>query len=315
MKINEKTLVTLLVPVYNSPDLFCTLESIRCQTYRPIQCILVDDASEVYEENRIRRFFSETGDDFELILMRNEKNLGTVRTMNRGLAAAEGKYCFVLAGDDAFFDNNVLTDWVDAFERTNFDVLTARRAVCDHEMQKVLEILPPEKVIHEINRLSSAELYEYLAKENQISGACTAWRTATLSRLQFFDEHFRLLDDYPNYLRLLRSGGKIGFFDRVVIRYRSGGTSAEEKPFSADYEKDYTEIFRWEIIPHTHKPLIMKMRFCRFQHRIRFDRWYNNKVNSPTITQRHRELLRVCYYIYHPVRLTRRIKKKNPTMK
>ncbi|MDO4973577.1 MAG: glycosyltransferase [Eubacteriales bacterium] len=305
--MTDKPLVTLLIPVYNSPDLFCALESVRKQTYRPLQFILINDCSLNFDEQRVRTYFAAPEKDFTFLLLQNEKNLGTVRSLNRGLALADGKYIFNLASDDAFFDENVLADWVAAFEQTDFDLLTARRAVYDRSLEKVLTVLPTEKAITRIKSASGQELFEYLAKENQVSGACTAWRAESLRGLGLFDEHYRLIEDYPAYLKLLREGGKIGFFDRIVVRYRSGGGSAEGQSVSEDFAHDFIEIFQREIIPYVKKPLLAKARIARWKKSVRFDRWYNREREKSANSKSKLCALRIMYGAYHPTRSARTI--------
>ena len=306
--MQDKPLVTLLMPVYNSPDLFCALESVRRQSYRPLQFVLIDDCSAVFEEERIRAFFSGAGDGFDFYLLRNEKNLGTVRTLNRGLAIARGKYLFNLASDDAFYDEAVLADWVAAFERTDCDVLTAKRAVCDSQLREILEILPAKEAIAAIEHSSSEQLFEYLAKENQISGSCTAWRLETMRRLGLFDESYCVLEDHPAYLRLLRLGGTIRFFDRIVVRYRSGGISAKESCISPRLEEDFVRMYQKEIIPYVRRPFGARFRLAFWQRGVRFDRGYYRELENASSGSR--ALLRLRYYAHHPTRLIREIRGK-----
>lgn len=305
--LQDRPLATILMPVFNSPDLFVSLESVRNQTYRPLQFILIDDASERFEEVRIRSFFSQMDDGFQLLLLRNESNLGTVRTLNRGLAAAEGTYIFNLAGDDVFFDKNVILDWVEAFEQNDCDVLTARRAVCDSSLEHIFSFLPTDQAISHIQHDSKQELFEYLAKENQISGSCTAWRREAMCRYNLYDERYRMIEDYPSYLKLLRENGTIAFYDRVVIRYRSGGISAEGQSVSEAFEKDFIELYHNEIIPYVKKPLRAKLRLSRWKKSVRFDRWYNREQEKSGNSENRLRSLRVLYRIYHPTRTARTI--------
>lgn len=305
--MQERPLATILMPVYNSPDLFLSLESVRKQTYRPLQFVLIDDASETFEEVRIRSFFSQTDNNFQFILLRNESNLGIVRTLNRGLAAAEGKYIFNLADDDTFFDQNVIQDWVEAFEQNDCDAMTARRAVCDRSLEHILSFLPTDQAISHIRHDPQQKLFEYLAKENQISGSCTAWRREAMRRYRLYDEQYRMIEDYPSCLKLLREGGKIGFFDRAVIRYRSGGVSAEGQSVSETFEKDFIEIYQREIIPYVKRPQIARLRIARWKRSVRFDRWYNNERERQGNSERKQYFLQLLYCIYHPSRSIRKI--------
>ena len=302
--MQENPLVSLLMPVYNSPDLFRALESVRCQTYRPLQFIIIDDGSETFEEEKIRDFFSNAGDGFGLYILRNEHNLGTVCTLNRGLAIAKGKYYFNLASDDAFFDNKVLSDWVTAFEQIDCDVLTARRAICDSQLESILEILPSEKAITMIEQSTHEDLFEYLSKENHISGSCTAWRMQALRRLGLFDESYCVLEDHPAYLKLLRHGGSICFFDRTVVRYRSGGISSKHSCISPRLERDFIQMYQKEILPYVRSPFIARCRLFFWHQGVCFDRRYYLELGSANLVKR--TLLQLQYYAHHPTRLIRK---------
>ncbi|MBQ3802882.1 MAG: glycosyltransferase [Oscillospiraceae bacterium] len=305
-------LITVLIPVYNSPDLFQTLASVAEQNYRPLELILVDDASKEFDEQKIKTWIeSKTVDrPIHLHILQNEKNLGTVKTMNRGLAVANGRYVFNLADDDAFYDNEVLSDWVNAFERTGDPVITAKRARCDSQLNSVQSIEPDKETIRKLLTLTPPELFEAIARENVISGACTAWRMDALRELGCYDERYRLVEDYPAYLKLLRSGKKIGFLNRVVIRYRTGGESTEGKSFSRDYEEDIIRIHENEILPYCVSPATIRRKIRRWKKSVRFDRWYNGKKeqfkDSPLILS----ALKITNDLYHPVRTGRMIRQK-----
>ena len=303
----EQPKTTVIMPVYNSPDLFTTLDSVRRQSYRPVQLIMIDDASASFKEDYIREFLSTAGDGFSFYIIKNPQNLGTVRSLNRGLAQADGKYLFNLAGDDVFADEHVLEDWVTAFEQTTYDALTARRADCDYELEKILSVSPPEKAVQAIRTLSSEALFEYIARDNPISGACTAWRLESLKKLGFYDERYRMIEDYPAYLKLLRQGGRIGFFDRVVIRYRDGGMSSEGSSYSENYIHDYNRIVREEILPYTRHPVAAKNRLRRWNHNVCFDRWYNRE-KTRCRRNASKFILDLMYYAFHPIRTLRKIK-------
>jgi glycosyltransferase involved in cell wall biosynthesis len=88
--------VTVLLPVYNGgAHLPGAIDSVLAQTYRDFELLLIDDCSsdrsvgviESYADPRIR-------------LLRNERNLGQVPTLNRGLREARGEYVARLDQDD-----------------------------------------------------------------------------------------------------------------------------------------------------------------------------------------------------------------------
>ena len=307
-RCGSRPLITVLMPTYNCPQLDQAVESVLAQSYRPIQLVVVDDGSEQFDAQALRELVAGTeSGGLKLTLLQNEGNLGTVKALNRGLAAAEGDYVFNLADDDAFFDREVLSDWVACFEETGEDVLTARRANCGATLDTVLSYSPGEEDIRRLKTLPPQEFFEVLARENFISGACTAWRLSRLRELGGYDERYRLIEDYPAYLKLLRQGGRIGFFDRLVIRYRGGGMSAEGSGFSTDYENDYLGIMRQEVLPYVRDPRSVERRLRRWQRDVRFDRWYAAQRKRAEDSALKLGLLKALFFLAHPRLTLRRI--------
>lgn len=69
-KIKEK-LVSIIVPAYNVEKyIFCCLESIRVQTYKNIEVIVIDDGS-TDGTNQICNEFQEKDNRFKIIYTKN----------------------------------------------------------------------------------------------------------------------------------------------------------------------------------------------------------------------------------------------------
>ena len=73
------------------------IEAILTQSYRPHELIVIDDASTDGSVEVVDRFVER---DPVVRLVRNDRNQGTVVTMNRGLQEATGDYVYFAASDD-----------------------------------------------------------------------------------------------------------------------------------------------------------------------------------------------------------------------
>lgn len=102
--LNEHVLVSIIIPVYNGGEhLDATLKSIRLQTYKHTEIIVVDDgsvddtgviiAANIEEDNRVR---------FTKI-----KNSGPALARNAGLQQAQGDFVMFVDGDDKLAKNTV----------------------------------------------------------------------------------------------------------------------------------------------------------------------------------------------------------------
>lgn len=263
---HERPLITVITPSYNSEYLLESVSSLLCQTYERLQYIIIDDGSTHFDEPGTIKFIEENRSDnlVDYTIIQNKINLGTVKTMNRGLMAAAGKYIFNLAADDVFYDERVLEEWVKEFEKRNARVLMGARAIYDITLTKFVEMLPGEKDIKLLNSGNSQEIFARLVKSNIIFGACTARSKTLVESFGLYDEEFILLEDYPMALMLCRKGVPIEYWDRPVVKYRLGGTSSPEK-FNPKYEKDSNLVLTKEILPYAKHPLLAKMVYYKWK--------------------------------------------------
>jgi GT2 family glycosyltransferase len=95
--------VTVLLPVYNGERyIAAAIESILVQTFRDFQLLVIDDGSEDGTFDVCAGY-----DDPRITLVRNEKNLGLIATLNKGLNLCRGDYIARLDCDDFSFPNRL----------------------------------------------------------------------------------------------------------------------------------------------------------------------------------------------------------------
>ena len=90
--------ISVLMGVYNCAEtLIGAVQSIQNQTYPNWELILCDDGSSDETFDLCRRMAQE---DSRIILLKNERNLGLNKTLNRCLSAATGEFVARMDGDD-----------------------------------------------------------------------------------------------------------------------------------------------------------------------------------------------------------------------
>lgn len=99
----QKPLVSVIVPVYMRTELLkeC-LRSIRMQTMREFECVVVDDASPAGAE--VAAAVAEGGDE-RFRLLRRERNGGPAAARNTGILATRGQYFMCVDEDDLLARN------------------------------------------------------------------------------------------------------------------------------------------------------------------------------------------------------------------
>ncbi len=98
--------VSIIIPVYNVTDYIqrC-LQSVAEQTYRDIECILVDDCGNDNSIDVAQKFINEYRGDIMFTILHHERNKGQAAARNTGLRSATGEYVYFLDSDDAITPN------------------------------------------------------------------------------------------------------------------------------------------------------------------------------------------------------------------
>lgn len=248
--MEETFLITVVTLCYRSTHLSETVACMLGQTYPRVQYILADDGSEDFSianwETIVRE--GNRGNIEELVILHNEKNLGTVVNYNNALRKAKGKYIFPLSGDDVYADAHTLENWTAAFEKTTDQVMCA---YCDNYDETLRCFIGRWPRIDQAQLLLTRDWQKvYRAMEGQklLPGATMARTKESLASLGFFDESYRLLEDYPFMMRLLRNGTPIAFWNKVAVKRRAGGVSGGAVQ-SPQLSKDMALFYETEVFP------------------------------------------------------------------
>jgi glycosyltransferase involved in cell wall biosynthesis len=99
----QNNLVSVIIPTYNRAKLLeQALESIKNQTYRPIECIVVDDGSTDNTFEVINSFKYYQADSFRIKYIK-QTNSGAQHARNNGTVASTGEFIQYLDSDDLLY--------------------------------------------------------------------------------------------------------------------------------------------------------------------------------------------------------------------
>lgn len=115
----NQPLVSIIVPVYNGEKTIerC-LASLRNQTYKNIEVIVVDDGS----SDHTRRVLGKYADQDKRFRIIYKKNTGVSDSRNTGIEAAKGKYIQFADGDD-WLTKDAVRRLVEISERSRCDMV------------------------------------------------------------------------------------------------------------------------------------------------------------------------------------------------
>ena len=302
--------VTVLTLSYNSPDLWCAIDSVMAQTYENIHYVLVDDCSKDFCKPEVERYIAERNrGNITATVIVNEENQGITRSSNIGLKATDGEYIINLAGDDCFYDANVVADVVAEFEKTGAMVLTGYRSICDFTMVETGELQPTKYQVKKIKELTPTELFEEMAAANYVLGCCTSYRRSCMEQYGFYDETYRYLDDYTMNMKLLRNNVRISFFDRTYVKYRSSGVSSTTSSNNR-YMDEADLVFANEIYPYSQDKKKAEKNYRTWKLRREQDREYAVKMENCKGNRGKRMLTKGMYYLSHPKLLVSKLIEK-----
>ncbi|MBU8883070.1 glycosyltransferase family 2 protein [Kaistella sp. DKR-2] len=110
--------ISIFTPVYNRADLLQSLfESLKKQSFRDFEWIIVDDGSRDHISEVVQGFMNDDSRFFEVQFVRQE-NSGKHMAINRGIDMAQGKFFFIVDSDDHLPEDALekIYDWVKTVE-------------------------------------------------------------------------------------------------------------------------------------------------------------------------------------------------------
>lgn len=283
------TLVSVIVATYNSSKFIEeTLESISAQSWQKIELIITDDCSSDKTVSICKEWMKENSQRFlDAIIIESDTNTGVSGNVNRGLQVAKGSWIKFLGADDTLLPN-CITDNVE-FVNKNKDV-----RVLFSKVNKYNETFHSENFIMTapgiigdnsiVSPKQSAEKqYQMLLRNDSIHFTPSVFlHRETLLSVGGFDERFRLLEDYPLWLNLTKSGHKLYFMDKTTVNYRTHAqainNTGKQNVVNPNYfrQEEFRRIYTYPYLPMAERN---NQRYVWYVSQIFRSKWIN-KVNS-----------------------------------
>jgi len=147
-----KPAISVIIPAYNVEKYIPkTLESLKKQTFKSIEVIVVNDGSTDNTRNVIINELTGAGFDWKLI---DQKNKGVSVARNTGIEAANGEYMHFLDGDD-YVDNTFAEKMYQKAKSNNCDIVFCRFD----------QTLPDEKLLHSFDKFFRSHILKRLTIE------------------------------------------------------------------------------------------------------------------------------------------------------
>lgn len=284
-------IVSAIITTRNRSNLLKrAIESVLSQTYKDIECIVVNDASSDNTE------WICTEHPVKYIYISPAESRGGNYARNLGVKASQGEYCAFLDDDDYWLPTKIEKQ-VALIEAKKCDLVYCERR---YEIVKADDIIYKEQVSSMLNR--NGDLSRIILQQIVTTTSCIMVRRKTLLDVGMFDEKLNFWQEYELTIRLAQH---THFYcvPECLIVYR---VDAKDK------RRLTNKYYEWrksvEYIYEKHKLLYRKLNFIEWQ-RVKLN--YDNDAIARTAASGL--VLRNIWYrfkintIYLPLRIYSRI--------
>jgi glycosyltransferase involved in cell wall biosynthesis len=202
----KKHKVSVVIPVYNNASFIGdAIESVLCQTLRPIEIIVVNDGSTDNTSDILEKCSKR-------IICIQQENRGPASARNNGIRNSKGDFIAFLDSDDMWMPNK-LGRQMELFRDIPSAALVYSRFsnFCDKTGNDLC--LFPKKV-------HSGALFNTILNQNPILLSTVVIKTSILLDMGGFDEGLFTAEDIHLYLRIAKTYTIVGAEDVLVRRRR-----------------------------------------------------------------------------------------------
>ena len=191
MTVENPPLVSIIIPTHNRKErLERALNSVLDQTWRPIEIVVVDDAS----DDDTPEYLSSLQDEYDSIcILRNETSRGAAVSRNIAISHANGEYIAGLDDDDYWRPTRV--------ERLMEEFEEGFSAVCSYDRMVMDE---REAVWKKPTMITLDDLLYYNRVGNQV-----LTRKEYIEKVGGYDEELPSAQDYDLWIRLVLEFGPV----------------------------------------------------------------------------------------------------------
>lgn len=240
-KMEEKSKVTIVVPVYNAENyLRRCVSSIQCQTYKNLEIILIDDES----KDRSPQICDELQKTDKRIRVVHKKNEGAGKSRNRGIDLATGDYILFVDSDD-YIKNTLVEKCLNAIDDEPASMVMFGIEDVDEQENKIGEKVPhTDKKVFRKDEITNQVLPELIFSPNkdvrnlETPASMAHFYTMDIIRKidwRFVSEREYISEDFYSRLKLYRYMEKFIVIDEPLYCYRHGHESLSSSSRLLDY--------------------------------------------------------------------------------
>ena len=225
-----------------------TLQSIKEQTIINFEVLICDDNS-TDDTIKICESWRTQNPNIETRILISCQNNGITRNINTGYRLAKGLWLKPIAGDDTLKINCI--EKFTAIHDNNHDVYFAECSTFSgtERLDKVLR-WPAHIASADVSKIKKA-----LLKSNFLPAPGSFIKRESLKSVGYADEEYKMLDDWPLWIKFAKNQLKFGFINEPLVNYRVSSFSA-----SSTVTDFIPKLLRADL-----RKLYIKERICIFR--------------------------------------------------
>jgi len=202
----ERPKVTVLMSVYNGAKYIReAIDSILNQTFKDFEFLIIDDGSTDSSAEIIRSY-----SDPRIRLIRNEKNIGLTRSLNKGLKLATGQYIARMDADDISLPCRLETQGRFLDEHPRVGLISSSYIKIN---------VAGEEIGFQKFSTENDEIKKRLLRFNYFCHPSAVFRRECIARVGAYREQFELVEDYDLWLRIAEEF-EVANIEEPLCKYR-----------------------------------------------------------------------------------------------
>ncbi len=201
--------VSVIVPAYNVAEYIAeALDSALAQTFRDFEIIVVNDGSpDTVELEKVLAGY------FDRIIYLRQENGGAAAARNAAIRASRGALLAFLDGDDVWYSEKLQAQ-TDFLQKNDFEMI-----YCD-------ALLFGEPLYEGKTFMQGAPSAGRVTTESLLEGCCNVLTSGSVVfkdsviKYGMFDVKAVRVEDFELWFRLSKNGVKIGYQEKVMVKYR-----------------------------------------------------------------------------------------------
>ena len=251
----KKPKISVIIPVYNcEKTIISSIRSIQNQNLSEIEILLVNDFS---KDNTLKIINDLKKVDSRIIIINNNKNMGTLYSRCIGVLKAKGIYLFSLDNDDMFFDYDVFDYIYKIGVEKNFDIVDFN-SICVRNYNRNLSGMIENRLSNYPNNLTlkQPDLGTFPIHKDRIYNDIHIWAKCIKNEIYKKGVNYLGKNRYSNYVTwaedismifiLFNIAQSYIFIDKYGVIHFSSRNSASSK--ASNNNILFGEIFLLNII-------------------------------------------------------------------